>query len=77
MGVSILDGESSEPTRFAVLCPVHGRVYLRREEYDRQMNKPDARWECPRMDSDPERFGLCGAESEFDDAIYDPEPEPA
>lgn len=70
----MFDGESSTPTRFAVLCPEHGRVYLREEEYRRQMSKPDSRWACPRMDSKPVGFGLCGAESEFDDLTYEPDP---
>lgn len=78
------DGESMEATAYAVLCPIHGRVFLREAEYDRQMDRPDSFWACPRMDSDPKRFGLCGMRSEFDDATYEAaqpayeeEPEPA
>lgn len=65
------DGESSQPTRYAVLCDVHGRVYLTEAEYRRQLDRSDSRWVCPRMDADPKRFGLCGAESEFDDETWD------
>jgi hypothetical protein len=58
-------------TGWAVLCPIHGRVYLTYEEYGSQVNRPNAGWTCPAMDSDPERFGLCGSPSEWDDLTYE------
>jgi hypothetical protein len=62
--------ESTEPTPYAVTCPTHGRVYLTRGEYDRQMENGDVRWKCPRfVNVDP--IGPCGEESEFDDGNYE------
>jgi hypothetical protein len=55
--------ESHAPTPFAVRCPYHGLVYLQREEYDRQMDDPDARWVCPRTG--------CGREASWDDDNYE------
>ena len=65
------NGESPVPTGYALFCPIHGRVFMREAEYDRQMARPNSRWSCPRMDADPQRFGLCGAECEFDDDTFD------
>jgi hypothetical protein len=65
------NGESVKPTPYLVHCPIHGRVFLTSDEYDRQMSRPNSFWTCPRMDSDPKRFGLCGYDSEFDDANYE------
>lgn len=48
-------------TPWAVFCPIHGRVYLTRPQYDAQITKPDNRWVCT----------ICGAVSEWDDDTYD------
>lgn len=53
------------PTRFAVICPLHGRVYLTRQAYVNQLHKADERWKCPR----------CGQVSAFDDESYEREEE--
>lgn len=63
--------ESLTPTPYAVICPHHGRVYLTAEAYEAQVSFPDQPWRCPRMDSDPARFGPCGAPSAFDDDTYE------
>lgn len=68
---SIYD-ESSEPTRYAVICPEHGRVYLTREAYGLQMNRPTEPWECPRfVAGDPMTMGPCGSPSEFDHFTFE------
>lgn len=59
--------DRGKPSPYAVICPIHGQAFLSAAEYNRQMNRPNKQWECPIMDSDPHRFGLCGATSEFDD----------
>lgn len=46
---------------YAVLCPHHGRVFLTRSNYNFQMCRPNARWECP----------LCGSVADFDDPTYE------
>lgn len=51
---------SDIPTPYAVMCPVHGRIYLTREGYTHQMNDPNAFWRCP-----------CGRKAEFDDVTYE------
>ena len=38
---------TTEDTPWAVQCLEHGKVVLSRKEYDKQMGRPDARWECP------------------------------
>lgn len=38
---------SKERTPWAVICPVHGQVFLTEQEYDHQMNKANALWMCP------------------------------
>lgn len=40
--------ESSSPTPWAVICDTDGQVFLTSEEYERQMNRPDSMWQCPR-----------------------------
>ncbi len=52
---------SEEPTPYAVLCRSHGRVFLTKDEYGRQMCKPDALWRCP----------LCKQDAQFDDETYE------
>ena len=61
-------GESQEATRWAVLCPTHGQVYLTRAEYNLQMMAADSSWQCPRIRKEVnERYHfICGATSEFD-----------
>lgn len=56
-------GVSDTPTPYAVICPIHGRVFMMAEEYHRQMLKPDNRWECPHSG--------CGMVSSFDDDNYE------
>lgn len=46
---------------WAIICPVHGHVALHKEEYDAQMNNPNALWACP----------LCGETSQWNDDRYD------
>jgi len=41
-------GESAKPTPWAVICRIHGRVYLTHHEYTHQMRKPYRLWTCPR-----------------------------
>jgi|SRR6185312_5626488 len=38
-----------------------GQVPLSQDEYNRQMNKPDSLWTCPR----------CGSTADFDDALFE------
>jgi hypothetical protein len=52
---------SQTKTPYAVRCWRHGQVFLTAAGYDRQMDRPDARWLCP----------LCGEEACFDDANYE------
>lgn len=52
---------SSMPTPWAVLCPMHGKVYLAAREYENQLLACDDLWKCP----------ICGRVSEFDDENYD------
>jgi hypothetical protein len=59
------------PGPYAIACPIHGRVFLTEADYDAQMARPDSHWECPAMDSHPDRFGPCGAPSAFDDDNYE------
>lgn len=54
-------------TRWAVRCPVHGLVYLTREQYDAQMNDADALWRCPVV-HDAE---VCGQDAAWDDDTYE------
>jgi len=54
---------SETPTPFAIICRDHGRQYLTRDGYDRQMSDPDARWACPVDD--------CGRISSWDDDVYE------
>jgi hypothetical protein len=57
-------------TPWAVFCPEHGRVFLTEQEYWAQWSKPDARWACP-MECGPPAVGICGEDSEWDDATYE------
>lgn len=45
----------------AVICPVHGQVFLTVEEYSIQMGLYDQLWSCP----------ICGNFAEWDDDNYD------
>ena len=46
---------------FAIICPLHGRVFLSHEEYDEQIRDTYAVWKCPR----------CGKSALFDDELYE------
>ena len=71
MGVSVeregrVMEESAEPTPYAVRChqcEPNGDhlVYLTYEGYDRQMDRPEALWTCPR----------CGRDAQWDDDNYE------
>ena len=74
--IELMVGESFVPTRYAVICPDHGRVFLMPDEYERQMNRPNSLWSCPRWQGEPAdieagQIGLCGRASEFDDDVYE------
>lgn len=52
----------------AVDCRLHGTVDIDRDEYIRQMNKPNSLWVCP----------ICGSASMFNDERFEelnPQPE--
>lgn len=34
-------------TPWAVLCSTHGMIYLTKEQYNYQMDRPDSFWFCP------------------------------
>jgi len=34
-------------TPYAITCEEHGFVYLTKQEYDRQLSRPDDLWRCP------------------------------
>jgi hypothetical protein len=61
---------------WAVLCPVHGRVFLESDEYGRQMSRGDVAWSCPAWDSEESRFGLCGYPSIWDDDTHEDTADP-
>jgi Fe2+ or Zn2+ uptake regulation protein len=48
-------------TRYAVICPNHGQVFITFEEYMEQLDKPDSFWKCTK----------CNQISEFDDNNYE------
>ena len=52
------DKKPYPPTEFwwAVDCGECGRVPLSRKEYDKQLDRPDDKWRCPK----------CGSEAWFD-----------
>lgn len=52
---------SSTPTPWAVICPDHGKQYLTKNYYVRQLGYADAMWVCP----------LCGRVAEWDDDHYE------
>lgn len=57
---------SEKPTPWAVTCgeaPMcsEGLIFLTREEYDQQVNNPNATWKCPK----------CGGEAWWDDDNYE------
>jgi len=45
----------------AVQCKTHGQVLLTDEQFNRQMDCPDALWKCP----------VCGLPAEFDDDFWE------
>jgi len=46
--------------KYAVICPVHGKVELSDEQYEHQMSRPDSLWRCP-----------CGEIALWDDETYE------
>ena len=50
-----------ESTPWAVICSMHGRMFLTKAQYDAQMNQPDLRWRCP----------CCGEDANWDDDNYE------
>jgi hypothetical protein len=48
-------------TPYAVLCDDHGQQFLTEHQYNLQINRPDARWRCPR----------CGEDAYWDDDEYE------
>lgn len=48
-------------TPWAVICRMHGRVYLTNMQYNNQLDRPDSLWMCP----------ICGESASFDDANYE------
>lgn len=48
-------------TPYAIICPNHKQVFLTKEEYDFQMNRPNSRWICP----------ICREISDWDDGNYE------
>lgn len=76
MGYFEGDGESLEPTPWAVYCDQHGIVYLTEACYIQQMCRPDDIWRCPHFCASPDdiqahRIGVCGAPAWFQDDIYE------
>lgn len=63
--------ESEKPTQYAVICPLHGRVYLTESAYWIQLGQIDDLWRCPRFVSESDLVGFCGAASNFDDSTYE------
>lgn len=43
-----------------LICPIHHSVYLTQAEYDRQLNKANNFWRCPK----------CNSKSEFDGTYF-------
>jgi hypothetical protein len=66
-----MNAESATPTPWAVVCPVHHCVYLTESEYFRQLDRADDAWTCPRVETDPQRLGLCRAPALWDDENYE------
>ncbi len=63
-------GASTVPTPYSVICegPYDlpdvagcGHVFLTKQEYINQMNRPDSTWRCPH----------CGSEAAFDDVNFE------
>lgn len=51
-----------------IICRLHGKVDISKEEYTKQMSDPHSLWRCP----------LCKQNAEFDDDRFEqlhPEPE--
>lgn len=55
---------SRDPTRWAVICRVHGLQFLSHDQYLEQLDRPDDRWECP----------VCGAIADWDDECQETNP---
>ena len=61
-GEYFVEGVCKCPPPYAgVICRNHGHVDIDKQEYIRQMNRPDSRWVCP----------SCREEAEFDDERFE------
>lgn len=49
------------PAYAGVVCSYHGKVDIDKEEYNRQMSRPNSLWRCP----------VCGESCDFDDDRYE------
>ena len=38
---------TQKATPWAIICPVHGQVFLNEREYLTQLGNPDSFWKCP------------------------------
>lgn len=64
--------DTGTPSRWAVICPVHGRCYLTEAQYEFQMDRTGRPWVCVAVAFDPpDDIGPCGRRAEFDDETYD------
>lgn len=63
--------ETKKETPWAVLCHIHGQVFLDKVEYLRQMNQPNQLWHCPKCgetaDWDDDNFEKHTYKDEYDD----------
>jgi hypothetical protein len=58
---------TNDPTNYAVVCNDEcGLQFLSEEDYNRQMDRPDAFWRCPK----------CGGQAEWDDECRETNPSP-
>lgn len=48
-------------TPWAVTCPSHGKVFLDKSEYLKQLNNSNSEWKCPK----------CNSVSDWDDDHYE------
>ena len=55
--------ELEDVTPYAVHCPFCGFQCLAKAQYARQMDHPDARWQCPQ----------CGYDADWDDDWFESE----
>lgn len=50
------------PTYYGVICKSCGRIPIGKDNYNKQMNRPDSRWRCPQCGDSPVAF---------DDILYE------